>query len=276
MPKEIAPEDTPKSSVILRGNKSSPMIAALLQDFHRLRSPLSVLLSRKHPHVYPFEKFETIQKILGKHESNLYIFGSHSKKRPSNLVIGRTFDNESLDMFEFGLVDYKSLRDFPANTAHAGFKPLILFQGELFETEEKYVRLKNLLLDFFGGDPAEKVDSRSLDRALVFTITEDETITMQQFQIRLPFTTTEIGPRAELKLRRSELADDKKFRTACKEVKKQKKVKNVTTNALREKRGRVHIQQQDIKTIALKKRKLNKPESASESTKPEPVSEEAV
>lgn len=258
MPKEVAPEDAPKTSVIIRGNKSSPSIAALLQDFHRLRAPQSVLLSRKHPEIYPFEKFETMQKILGKHDSNLYCFGSHSKKRPSNLVIGRTFDNELLDMFEFNLVDYKSLKDFPANTAHAGFKPVILFQGELFETEEKFVRLKNLLLDFFGGGSTNKVDSRSLDRALVFSITDQETILMKQYQIRLPFSTTEIGPSAELKLRRLELADDKKFRAACKQQKKPKKVKNVTTNPLREKRGRVHVQQQDIKTIALKKRKLTK------------------
>jgi ribosome production factor 2 len=262
MPKVTAPEDCPKTSVVLRGNKSSPAVTACLHDFHRLRSPLSLLLSRKHSKVYPFEQFETIQRVLHKHKCNLFCLGTHSKKRPNNIVLGRTYDDVLLDMFELALIDYRGLKDFPANSTHAGFKPVVLFQGELFETEEKYLRLKSLLLDFFGGEPTPKVDSRSLDRALVFSITEDESILMQQFQVRIPFSTTEIGPRAEFKLRRMELADDKKFRAACKLAKKPKKVKNVTTTPLREKRGRVHIQQQDIKTIALKKRKLSKPETA--------------
>lgn len=47
-----------------------------------------------------------------KSDASHFVFGSHSKKRPNNLVFGRTFNGHLLDMFELGMDSFKSLEDF--------------------------------------------------------------------------------------------------------------------------------------------------------------------
>ena len=59
-----------------------------------------------------------------------------------------------------------------------------------------------------------------------------------------------------MKIRRIKLADEKALKsTFQKTIKSKQRNKNIKTNSMREKRGKVHVQQQDINTIALKKRK---------------------
>lgn len=38
----------------------------------------------------------------------MFCFVSNSKKRPNNLIIGRTFDKKILDMVELNLIEFKS------------------------------------------------------------------------------------------------------------------------------------------------------------------------
>ena len=135
----------------------------------------------------------------------------------------------------------------------------MLFQGELFETDPAWIRLKNLLVDLFGGRPTKSIDVKGLDHALVFTSYMNSTMSMTIYELNegvpklTDFSTT-------LKLRRQNNADSSVFGLACRIPKKasQKKKKNVTTNAMKETRGQIHVKQQDIKTLALKKRKRAK------------------
>ena len=77
---------------------------------------------------------------------------SHSKKRPNNLVIGRTFDRHILDIVELGILRYKSLADYKqAPKKRVGSKPLMVFLGEKWELGEQYKKLQNLLVDFYRG-----------------------------------------------------------------------------------------------------------------------------
>lgn len=39
-------------------------------------------------------------------------FRSNSKKRPNNITIGRVFDNQILDMAEFGIENFESQQSF--------------------------------------------------------------------------------------------------------------------------------------------------------------------
>ena len=60
-------------------------------------------------------------------------------------MLGRTFDKRILDLFEFGVENFKSLQEFKVTEVSRDLKPIILFQGEQFEFSEKHMRLKNLL-----------------------------------------------------------------------------------------------------------------------------------
>lgn len=66
----------------------------------------------------------------------MFVFGSNSKKRPNNIVIGRTYDWKILDMVEFGLTSFTSIEDL-SNTIDVPYqiKPFVIFQGDLWETD---------------------------------------------------------------------------------------------------------------------------------------------
>ena len=56
--------------------------------------------------------------------------GTHQKKRPDNLILGRTFAAHVLDMFEFGVYNYQPILSFAAKAVNTNLKPLLVFQGE--------------------------------------------------------------------------------------------------------------------------------------------------
>lgn len=253
-------ETLSKISVVTRGNKSSPSISSVLQSLHKFRVPNSVFLSKKHENLIPFDNSSDVAKFFDTKDASLALIGSNSKKRPNNLIFGRLFDGQFLDLVEFNLLNYKEISS--NRVQYPGMHPLMLFQGEGFETDATLSRVKNLFIDFFGGRPMDKLDTRGLNTLICLTVTQDNLIHFQSFH--LP-EMEQFGPSFQLELRRSNIADEKTFKKACKDPKLQRKVKNIKTNALKEKRGQVHVQQQDIKTIALKKRKDKKVKEEKES-----------
>ena len=71
----------------------------------------------------------------------------------------------------------------------------------------------------------------------------------------------EIGPSLDLVLRRTQLASDDLFKTACKQVKNVrgvKKIKNVSEDVFGNKMGQIHIPSQEIKKIQTRKVKALK------------------
>jgi len=50
--------------------------------------------------------------LCKKNDSSLFMFGFSSKKRPNSLIIGRTFDNEIIDMFELNIEGLSFMEDF--------------------------------------------------------------------------------------------------------------------------------------------------------------------
>jgi len=43
---------------------------------------------------------------------SLFVLGSHTKKRPNNIVVGRTFNHQILDMIELGVIAMRPMEDF--------------------------------------------------------------------------------------------------------------------------------------------------------------------
>ena len=120
-----------------------------------MKKPDSKLFSRKND-TRPFEDQSSLEFLCRQNDCSLFAFGSHSKKRPDNLVLGyahpfpikalalipdltlgrcpipshcchhrRLFDFQVLDMFEFGIDrdTFKSMRELevmvPAYTPSA-------------------------------------------------------------------------------------------------------------------------------------------------------------
>lgn len=82
-------------------------------------------------------------------------YGSHSKKRPDNLVIGRTYDHHIYDLVEVGVENFKPMESFKYDKKLApliGSKPMIAFIGEGFENVEELKHFKEVLLDLLRGE----------------------------------------------------------------------------------------------------------------------------
>lgn len=141
-----------KTALIVRGNKTSFEVGQLLKDLQKLRTPLATLFMRKHEE-HPFEDMKRLSQLCSKYDHSLFAFGSSSKKRPFRLVLGRHFDGVLLDMQEFRIEEFKSMQSFPAGKKESVFggKPLMVFQGTAFESDDRLKRAKSLLMDFFTG-----------------------------------------------------------------------------------------------------------------------------
>lgn len=82
-------------------------------------------------------------------------YGSHTKKRPDNLVLGRMYDHHVYDLIEVGIENFKSLLSFSYDkkiAPHEGSKPFICFTGEGFENVQELKHLKEVLTDLFRGE----------------------------------------------------------------------------------------------------------------------------
>ena len=69
------------------------------------------MLSKKND-IRPFESINSLEFLSQKNDCSLFMVGSHSKKRPNNIVMGRLFNYQLLDMVEFGVLDYQSMDTF--------------------------------------------------------------------------------------------------------------------------------------------------------------------
>jgi ribosome production factor 2 len=90
-----------------------------------IRKPFSMKLQKKND-ILPFEDASSIEFFSKKHDTSLFAFGSHSKKRPNNLVLGRLYDGVILDMAEFSIENYKAMNHSSKTMSSFGSKPIII------------------------------------------------------------------------------------------------------------------------------------------------------
>lgn len=140
---------------------------------YSLKKPNVQMLQRKND-ILPFEDVTPIEKFTSKYNASLFIMALHNKKRPQNLVMGRMYEHTLLDMIEFGVENFKGLKDFKVAKISSGIKPLLIFNGELFENNYEYGRIKNLLIDMFQREVVEKIRLQGLEHVLSFTAVENK------------------------------------------------------------------------------------------------------
>mmetsp|Transcript_8478 Transcript_8478/g.17866 ORF Transcript_8478/g.17866 Transcript_8478/m.17866 type:complete len:348 (-) Transcript_8478:1202-2245(-) len=257
-----------KISLLLKGIRCSDSMATVLKDMRSVQSPHSKMLSKNNV-IVPFDDAgqQSLEFLTTKNDATLFALASHNKKRPNNLVMGRTFDRRILDMVEIGILQYRSVNDFPGlPKKRLGSKPLLQFVGDLWVSDVNLKRLQNLLVDFYRGDPVDSLVLSGLDHVMVFTAAETSVggqeaypiIHQRTYYMKLkkdpqggkapvPYLTPS-GPDMDFKIRRTQFASPDLWKMVMKQPAgtKTKKKKNRTTNVFGETIGRLHLEKQDI------------------------------
>ena len=255
--------ENPRTALILRGQKSCALVNSALTDLYLLKKPHAVHF-RRHNAVHPFEDATPLEFLCQKNDASLFAFGTHSKKRPNNLVLGRCFDHHILDMFEFGIDAYTPLGAF-ANAgggSSSNSKPCLLFSGAEWEHSLQLQALRGLLIDFFHLEVVGCISALGVEHVICFTA-YDGKVLLRHYLCRLlksaegtspHISLCEIGPSLDLCVRRSQLASDDVMKTAMTQPKAMaqapKKVKNITRSKLLGKQGRLHMPRQDLSQMA--------------------------
>jgi ribosome production factor 2 len=137
-----------KNTLFLEGRKTSANIKDVLKDLCTFKKPHCKALTRNND-ITPFDDPNPLETLLMKNDCHLFVFGSHSKKRPDNIIMGRVYDNQILDMIEFGVKQFRSLKEFKNEKIGTNCKPCLVFNGEKWKMSEELRRIKSLLIDFF-------------------------------------------------------------------------------------------------------------------------------
>lgn len=76
-----------------------------------MKKPAVLQFNKRNP-FHPFDDTTGLEFIANKSDSSLFVFGSHSKKRPQSLTFGRFFDYNLLDMVEVSVDKFIALEEF--------------------------------------------------------------------------------------------------------------------------------------------------------------------
>ncbi|KAK4281611.1 hypothetical protein QN277_013082 [Acacia crassicarpa] len=255
-----------KKTLILHGTRTSSVLKAVLSEIYHLKKESAIKYSRKNDNIKPFESGgETSLEFFSlKTDCSIFVYGSHSKKRPNNLIIGRTYDHHIYDLVEVGVENFKSMESFSYDKKLApkeGSKPFITFIGEGFENVEELKHLKEVLLDLFRGAAVENINLAGLDRAYIFTALSSNRVFLTHCALRLKKSGTivprmelvEVGPSMDFVVRRHCPPNESIKKGAMKTTreKPKKKEKNVKKDAIEGKVGNIYIPDQKIGDMPL-------------------------
>jgi ribosome production factor 2 len=274
--KQSLVNENPKRTLSLHGEKSSDITKEVQRVILFVQSSPHVVKLREGNKTHPFETTESLEFLGFKNDCSLFCFGNHSKKRPHNIIIGRQFNFKAMDMVELGVRDCS--QDSSAGiSSNLGSKPAMIFLGPEFDFPI-FDRLRNILLDFFGGAPVENLNANGLDRAIGVTMrcntelpsydipTGGEIVTFPEGTVIVHLThvalrskggqgstTLEVVPDSstvlEFCVRRIRFATPQAFNFACKQAPTSKNEKGVSRDALGELRGQVHVGKQEVDKI---------------------------
>lgn len=250
-----------KSTLFFKGGNTSQTVTQVLKELHTLKKPNATIYSKKNA-TRPFEDQSTVEFFTDKADCSLFMYGCHSKKRPNNIVIGRLFDGQVLDMVEFGINKFKSIKEFEGQKAAMGIKPSLVFSGEMFDENDDNGRTKNLLIDFFRGPSVNNIALSGLEH-VISVHGQNGKILIRNFRVQMKKSGSKtprvelhpMGPSLDLVMRRTRLASDDLFKRALKKpaTAKPKKRKNVSHDDLGNKLGRIHMKTQDFTQLQIRK-----------------------
>lgn len=266
-----------KSTLLLKGIRCSQNMSTVLRDLRAMQAPHVKLLTKKNA-IVPFDAQgqSSLEFLTTKNDCTLFCMASHNKKRPNNLVLGRTFHHSLLDMMELGVLYFKSLSDYGGTVPkkRIGSKPLLLFQGNVWTQEDATMsKLQNLLIDFYRGDPVDKLVASGVDHVIVFSAAAESPLSSKPIihqrtyfvklkknpnGTRTPLPHLEpCGPDFDFQVRRTQFAEASLWKASLQQPQatKRKTTKNQSTNMFGETVGRLHLERQSIDKMQGKKAK---------------------
>ncbi|EDV92936.1 ribosome production factor 2 homolog [Drosophila grimshawi] len=250
--------ESARSMLFVDGRKCSGNVKLCMRDLQQLKKPLVKILHRKND-ITPFDDPSSLEFLTMKNDTALFTFGSTSKKRPDNILIGRIFENEVLDMFELGIKRYQSIAEFKNDKIGACVKPCLVFNGPKWAQTEELRRLRSMFIDMFQREKVESIRLQGVEHVLSFTVTNDMSVLMRSYKILLKksgqktprIELEEIGPSADFSVRRTKIASEDLYKLARKQPKQLRvtKKKNISTDPLGNTKGRVHMGKQQTGSI---------------------------
>ncbi|KAL9338029.1 hypothetical protein Peur_069798 [Populus x canadensis] len=255
-----------KKTLILQGTKTSNVLNTVLSEIYHLKRDNAIRYTRKNDSIRPFESGgETSLEFFSlKTDCSIFVYGSTSKKRPDNLVIGRTYDHHIYDLIEVGVENFKRMDSFTYDkklAPQAGSKPFIVFSGEAFESVDELKHLKEVLLELLRGEVVDNLNLAGLGRVYVCTAISSNRVFLTHCAMRLKKSGTivprielvEIGPSMDFVVRRHRLPNESLKKEAMKTAKDKlhKKIKNASKDALQGKLGKIYVPDQKVGEMAL-------------------------
>ncbi|KAG9255162.1 Brix domain-containing protein [Emericellopsis atlantica] len=273
--RESKVNENPKTCLFLRGTTCSQIVQDALTDLHTMRQPLAKKFTKKNP-IHPFDDASSLEFFSEKNDASLLCFGSSSKKRPHALTLVRTFGYKVFDMLELILdpTTFRTLGQFKTKKFAVGLRPMLLFAGTAFESpvDNEFTLAKSMFVDFFKGETSDKIDVEGLQ--YIVSLTAEETtgegdakpkIHLRTYLIRtkrsgqrLPrVEVEEMGPRMDFVVGRIQVPDEATRKLAMKKPRglEERTKKNITTDSMGDKLGRVHLGRQDLSQLQTRKMK---------------------
>lgn len=260
---------------------------------YALKKPDALKFTKPHT-IRPFEDAGSLEFLGQKNDAAHVILGTNQKKRPHTLTWARLFAGEVMDMLELSIEGYKASAEFgTGNKVPVGMRPLLLFQGQIFDTHAEYVHVKSLVMDFFApasaGAAPQQVDQSGLQHVVVVSAEEPATsllaasgsvqpvvyvrvyrAIMRRSDELLPrMELEEMGPRLDLRLGRRQAAEPEVWKRATARAHKptaenKKKRKNIEMDLMGDKLGRIHVGRQELGKLQTRKFRGLKRERAEE------------
>lgn len=278
-----------KVTMFVRGNNCSSEVTKLMSDLSNLKKPL--LVSRKRDsNFYPFQDASHIEKMANSSKSNIVVLGESSKKRKAALVLMRVFNEQMLDMIELNVTNYQPTTSFKGVPGCSiGAKPLIVFQGAGFSSSESPLsRAKNMFIDLFRNSDPKAVALEGIEHVIVITETEGSKCMFRVYRLEKKRGDTlnvpqvalaEMGPSFDFTMGRERLPDFTLWKSSMRkptttsttsaakdDAPKKKKNKNISTNALGQTLGRIHLGRQDYTKLNTPHRAIQNPKKKANDT----------
>ena len=213
-----------------------------------------------------------------KNECAVVCFATSNKKRPNAMHISRIYDNKLLDTIELLLISEDKDSKFQIGVE---MKPLMVFAGSQWEdtssseTAKVFRQLKGVFLDLFQGEEIASVDVAGLQYVLSVSATEGEVEEMENRPVvclrwyrvktgrsdtpRVPRVELErVGPEFDFRVGRWKGADEGVWREAMKHGRRPGEArvkKNIETDLVGDKLGRIHLGRQDLGELQTRKMK---------------------